>query len=162
MNYLLCLFTLTNFTCCWFYLLWFIRQLNSFVYWQSLWMEIQLIWFGLFWPKIAGNLNNRVCTLRWTQLNLNSFEFKFDNTNLPHNIVKKMAQLKFLLCPDVIQMGQFYSCIIRKVWYISSNLNSKLFRFRGVRPNAMYITYKVCTIKESKVRCKIFRQCLDV
>ena len=34
-----------------------------------------------------------------------------------------------------IQLGQSYSYIMRKVWYISSNLNSKLFRFHCVRPN---------------------------
>ena len=33
------------------------------------------------------------------------------------------------------QSGQSYSYIMRKVWYISSNLNSKLFRFHCVRPN---------------------------
>ena len=49
------------------------------------------------------------------------------------------------------QLGQSYSYIMRKVWYISSNLNSKLFRFHRVRPN-MYFTIVYLFLKRLDLR----------
>ena len=49
------------------------------------------------------------------------------------------------------QLGQSYSYIMRKVWYISSNLNSKSFRFHRVRPN-MYFTIVYLFLKRLDLR----------
>ena len=37
------------------------------------------------------------------------------------------------------QLGQSYSYVMRKLWYISLNLNSKQLRFHSVRHNVTYI-----------------------
>ena len=41
------------------------------------------------------------------------------------------------------QLGKSYSYIMSKVWYISPNLNSKLFWFHYVRPTGYFINLKL-------------------
>ena len=41
----------------------------------------------------------------------------------------------FLFNVQVVYLHQVYFYTVRKVWYISSNLNSKLFRFHSAHPN---------------------------
>ena len=69
------------------------------------------------------------------------------NSNLtipgfPHNIEIRFAPSKKIFvaaCQDAtkyfFQLGQSYFYTMRKVWYTSSNLNSKLFRFHSAHPN---------------------------
>ena len=91
----------------------------------------------------------KICELGWAQWNLSRFEFKFDNAKLSLWYKNKICQINFLFvapwrCSVSAQLASLAETAhkaetILLLYYeeslISSNLNSKLFRFHSVRPN---------------------------
>ena len=101
------------------------------------------------------NAFEEVLTLGLTQWNLNSFEFKFDDTRLSSLYKNKIGPIKKKCCILTLQFswdsqqgrnlatsGRNKKNSIGPILFlyyeeslVSSNLNSKLFRFHCVRPN---------------------------